>query len=665
MKLKSNVPRFTILLAFFIIVCKINYAQIEYGGVPLGFSSNLSYDSVPFKLLPNVSNTTLYDSIHTPSPFWEVTGDTVTGYDSVLYQRGKSGFCHRPINETMNAGFKKVLIDGSTVIRWIVVSPGALSIRINFENFSLDSTETIFLYSYGKQHLLGAYNSLCNTLSGSFSSGFIADDTIVIEYNKLSASTIDPTALFIKSLYHEIPKEARSEEVGDCYINSNCTPYNELCNSIRSTVKLYIVSDQDEIWECSGVLVTDAGTTFESYIVTAKHCLVENGEPVINVDKTWVRFNFQAPNCNDDDVSGPVSMTLRGVSDYWLSDLGLSNDVAIVKFRDKVPIQYNAYYSGWSRETNRGDLPSTDVRLVHHPGGVNKKTSDGSVKPSFLAKKWFIHWDESSTEGGSSGAPLFDSDNRLIGSLSGGLASCDNTLNDYCGKIGKFEDFKDVIATTHPNFIVFSMAGVDPLLICQPTININGNVLDAERWRATNDGSILIQAEDAITLNSNYLTNPNTARTTFASGSNYVLQAGSSVTFLPGTTISRNVESFTARIEECNPINNVCYNYTKTDFATDKQSEISDRYLYNYFTTYPNPSDQILRVHFNRTAGKVYKIGVYNQWGALVFDRLYSDGSDFEVTDELNVISFASGLYFAILYSGAEVTATRKFIIEH
>ena len=45
---------------------------------------------------------------------------------------------------------------------------------------------------------------------------------------------------------------------------------------------------------------------------------------------------------------------------------------------------------------------------------------------------WKIgEWNVGTTEGGSSGSPLFDENHRLIGDLTGGEAACGNSVNDY------------------------------------------------------------------------------------------------------------------------------------------------------------------------------------------------------------------------------------------
>jgi hypothetical protein len=45
---------------------------------------------------------------------------------------------------------------------------------------------------------------------------------------------------------------------------------------------------------------------------------------------------------------------------------------------------------------------------------------------------WCLSWDDGGTEGGSSGSPIFDSNKRIVGQLTGGDVSCSGT--DYYGK---------------------------------------------------------------------------------------------------------------------------------------------------------------------------------------------------------------------------------------
>jgi hypothetical protein len=85
------------------------------------------------------------------------------------------------------------------------------------------------------------------------------------------------------------------------------------------------------------------------------------------------------------------------------------------------------------------------VTSIHHPWGFPKKISryyspiiesdfdDGTLraKMSFWKIK---QWDRGTTDNGSSGAPLFNSNHLLIGTLTGGSAECGFPYNDYFSK---------------------------------------------------------------------------------------------------------------------------------------------------------------------------------------------------------------------------------------
>ena len=50
-------------------------------------------------------------------------------------------------------------------------------------------------------------------------------------------------------------------------------------------------------------------------------------------------------------------------------------------------------------------------------------------------------WEDGTTEGGSSGSPLFNDDKQVIGQLHGGVASCFNNINDYYGRLALSFDY--------------------------------------------------------------------------------------------------------------------------------------------------------------------------------------------------------------------------------
>jgi hypothetical protein len=186
---------------------------------------------------------------------------------------------------------------------------------------------------------------------------------------------------------------------------------------------------------CSGALINNTQNDGKPYVLTANHCY---SNPA-----TWVfRFNWQATDCVNpassptfQSLSGAVLRSRRTPSDFCLVEItgGLVNGT--------VPLDYNPYFSGWD---NSGAIPTSTVS-IHHPSGDIKKISFDDAAPSISQgmgsseanSTWTVEWDRNTTtEGGSSGSPLFDQNHRIIGQLWGGGASCQNlSAPDYYGRV--------------------------------------------------------------------------------------------------------------------------------------------------------------------------------------------------------------------------------------
>jgi hypothetical protein len=99
------------------------------------------------------------------------------------------------------------------------------------------------------------------------------------------------------------------------------------------------------------------------------------------------------------------------------------------------------FYAGW----NRSDFQNGGSTVIHHPFGDVKKISLDAEIPDIPAQPgdvpynglddyhyfsfwWIRYWDVGTTEGGSSGCPLFNQAHRVIGVLSGGNAACGDSI---------------------------------------------------------------------------------------------------------------------------------------------------------------------------------------------------------------------------------------------
>ena len=186
---------------------------------------------------------------------------------------------------------------------------------------------------------------------------------------------------------------------------------------------------------CSGALINNTQNDGKPFVLTANHCY---SNPA-----TWVfRFNWQSTTCSNpatspsfQSLSGAVLRSRRTPSDFCLVEItgGLVNGT--------VPLDYNPYFAGWD---NSGTIPTTTVS-IHHPSGDIKKiafddnpaTISQAMGSTEANSTWTVQWDRNTTtEGGSSGSPLFDQNRRIIGQLWGGGASCQNlTAPDYYGRV--------------------------------------------------------------------------------------------------------------------------------------------------------------------------------------------------------------------------------------
>ncbi len=121
--------------------------------------------------------------------------------------------------------------------------------------------------------------------------------------------------------------------------------------------------------------------------------------------------------------------------------MGDSIDFSLVKLSVPPPYSYNVYYAGW----DRSEFQTSGSTTIHHPWGDVKKISFDHDVPStpahpsdvpyadlndyrYFSYWWIRNWETGSTEGGSSGSPLFNQGQRVIGILSGGIARCGDSI---------------------------------------------------------------------------------------------------------------------------------------------------------------------------------------------------------------------------------------------
>ena len=308
-----------------------------------------------------------------------------------------------------------------------IKSEDAYSINLILENFIIPKGAKLFIYNSEKTHLIGAFTSQNNKKSKILPTAFISGDEIIIEYSEPKNADFH-SEFNISSVSHDY-RDFYKNDSQWCEVNINCSE-GDNWQTVKHSVCKYTYNEGSSTYICTGVLLANTSMDNTPYFLTANHCV--NNESAAN--SMVLYFNYESETC--EGTTGSETQTLSGTSLRATADSHL--DFSLLELTSLPPENYLPFYAGWNRNSNI----SSNTTCIHHPAGDIKKISKDDDAPSTgsfpdydVNKHWKISdWELGTTEGGSSGSPLFDFNQRVIGDLSGGEASCDYNYNDYYQK---------------------------------------------------------------------------------------------------------------------------------------------------------------------------------------------------------------------------------------
>jgi len=401
-----------------------------------------------------------------------------------------------------NSGLWTILEDGSKIWRLIIQSPDAYSLNLIYDIYNIPTGAEFFLYSEDKSMIIGAFTDYNHKPHGGFSTAPVKGETIILEYNEpanveftgqISISTISHA-------YRDVFFNDRGYgDSGSCNNNVICNEGDNWRDEIRS-VAMILTSGGSRI--CTGSLVNNARQDLTPYFLTANHCLGGND--------SWIfMFNYDSPTCTNQN--GPTNMTVSGSS---LLSSGSTSDFAILELNETPPESYNIHYAGWSAE----DIAPQQPVAIHHPSGDIKKISfdyDNGISNGWSGNDgshWQVaDWEDGTTEPGSSGSPLFDSNHRIVGQLHGGEASCSYNVNDYYGKVSTSWGYGLQGVLDPDNTGITTLDGMDAIDLPDPIANYSVGDLNFELENgqtASSNISISNDGEAESVLNYNFKISP-------------------------------------------------------------------------------------------------------------------------------------------------------------
>jgi lysyl endopeptidase len=345
-----------------------------------------------------------------------------------------------------SSGTRETLADGGTLWRLRVTSPGAVFLSFLLRDVSLPPGAHLSFYSVDHAFETELYTGRIHNAERRFGSPAIPGDSAVVELYTPARAAWEPS-LVVESVSHgyrdfnrfrAIPLRnglrSLSDDVwfkaGACEVDVNCQQGAQWQADKRAVARTY-----DGRYLCTGALINNARQDCRPLFLTAAHC-VSRSRTAAAMTFYW---NYENSTCGGSGAR--LNQTTSGAS---LRVTGTASDFTLLELNSRPNSAYNVYFAGFDRSAE----PPAGAVTIHHPVGEAKKISfendlvqdGGDFSDGWGDTHWRIAgWDVGTTEGGSSGCPLFNASHRIVGQLHGGTADCGGGWDEF-GKLSSSWD---------------------------------------------------------------------------------------------------------------------------------------------------------------------------------------------------------------------------------
>ncbi len=370
-------------------------------------------------------------------------------------------------NQTQGGQWNK-LSDGSWLWRLKVTTKEALSLDISLDNFFLPPTAELRIYDWTENLAKGPYTDKSNNRYRQLWPGPVIGHEVTIEltvsdrYKKYVAFELNKVFRGFRPIWQEVDVISKRGQLpflgidnpvlnnsGACNVDVACEDAEDWQDQVNSVAR-YTYQKEGSLFTCTGQLINNTKNDGKALFLSAYHCGLSEDlstnywqsiAPTINI---W--WNYQSNQCRTPD--SPSSSTPIPIANFNDTQSGARvlamyqpSDMVLLELNQSPDNSYGVFYTGW----DRSNKASNSAVTIHHPNFNAKRisfendplslTSYASSSSGDQTHLRVNDWDKGTTEGGSSGAGLWNEEKLLIGQLHGGYAACGNNDPDWFGRL--------------------------------------------------------------------------------------------------------------------------------------------------------------------------------------------------------------------------------------
>jgi hypothetical protein len=590
------------------------------------------------------------------------------------------------------------LENGGRLWRMKFVCPGAQS--VNFMLHSFTASSGMFLYTYNSQRTEFDgpwYNK--NTRQGKRLGIFpVQGNTAFIEIYLPPGTDKNSDVVFESVVYgfrqRDIIEPQRLQKNNsvlniDCQRDVNCSEGDNWC---RQKYSVGVVQLETGFQECSGSLLNNVLEDFTPYLLTAFHCLdgVYGDGTLTDAEKAQVEdWSFKFGNINEVcgvnntlptyEYSGATFKSAWNVTDFALLQLNEQPVSGTPNFPD-------VYFNGWDKS---GSIPDNTTSL-HHPNTRAMKITIDNDAPTICGDMrgipcnppsippagtefWRVSPDIGALEDGSSGAPLFDPDGRVIGQVSHGCNPCGVSHYENLGRfsvswVGGGHDYDGL------------RHWLDPYNTLTGNV-LNGIHLDNLQYghTYTGTGAQYHNAYDKMRLGSGDDGASGVVWWTVTSGVTLDVKAGREIQIRPCSWIKNGSEthlyieqpscSDVIELSDTESRYKICSTYGIAHGHEIEKKSTNDTPLFDELpngtlAVVPNPTDGMVTIYYSVALAGTARVEIVNLYGQSISTVADGEQSQGNHTVKFNTQELPNGVYFVQFRSPIGVIS-KPIIVSH